>query len=182
MEGRAPHTFIDQVYAGKDKIEYGLINGGKVRGTIVSTDTEDALIRSYGRGVKDGDKGRYESTHVLLRLHKSMTEQTPTTLSEFSGQDVQFLFVDNNVPEDQPSQKFMAVDMKSQDVVIYSQEKLDRFALKTSINIDAKSSSDLYHHARHEPAYLAPLEAKGLHISIIEPETPGTSITHGMNR
>jgi uncharacterized UPF0146 family protein len=166
QEGRAPHIFIDQVYVGPTQIDLGLINGGKVRGIIVSTDTGDAVERSFARGEIDGDKGRYESTSLLLSCHKAMTEQVPTTLSKYLGKNVTFLLVDNNVKRGEQATDVMHIDLKDQNLQIYDQDNLKKFILKTSIITTAQDNESLYDRSKtvSVAAYLNPLVERGINI------------------
>jgi hypothetical protein len=163
-EGKAPHVFVDQVFAGKDKIDFGLLNGGKVRGIIVSTEVSDAIERSYSRGVEDGERGRYENTQGILRCHKLMTAQLPGVLAQYNNRDVSFLLVDNNVPKGQQAQDVMSIDLLTGEIKIFSSEMLERFIKKEKININAKSQDTLYINdgKDHSPReYLQPLLLDG---------------------
>lgn len=157
-EGNAPHIFIDQVFVGEDKIKLGLINGGKVRGIVVSTDTSNAIERSYSRGKSEGTRGRYENTRGILRCHKFVTRELPITLSKFSEEDVSFLLVDNNVPQNVQPTDVMTIDLKAKEITIYSRENLERFIKKERINVDARSKDDLYLEDKGDRIYLNYLE------------------------
>lgn len=156
---QAPHAFIDQVFVGKDKIEYGLMKEGKVKGIIVSTDVGDAVERSYSRGAQEG---RYENTQGILRCHKLMAQQVPTTLSNFVGQDVEFLLVDNNVAKGEQAENVMSVNLKTKELSIYSEINLERFAHKGKINEKATTRDNLYLESRsiNHGEYMKPLIEK----------------------
>ncbi|AHE66866.1 zeta toxin family protein [Legionella oakridgensis] len=158
QQGKAPHVFIDQVFLGKDKIEFGLLNGGKVRGIIVSTDVTDAIERSYARGLEEGTKGRYEHTQGILRCHKLMCQQIPETLAKFVGQEVSFLLVDNNVPRGEQAKDVMAINLRSGEIEIFSKVNLERFMAKAQININARSKDELYLEAAEDPSHISYLQ------------------------
>jgi len=161
--GRAPHVFVDQVFVGKDKIEQGLIGGGKVRGIIVSTDVGDALSRSFERGKEDGAKGRYEHTEGILACHRNMTAQVPTTLALFIGSDVKVDIVDNNVEYGKQAEDVATIDLHSSTVKIVDKAKLSRFAEKVHINVAADTLDELYNPHDETPAidYLKELIVAG---------------------
>jgi hypothetical protein len=165
--GKAPHVFVDQVFVGPAQIDLGLLKGGKVRGIIVSTDVGDAIERSYTRGLNDGDEGRYEATKGLLTCHQKMAAQVPTTLSKYSGKNVTFLLVDNNVPKGEQAEDVMEVDLLRRKVQVFSEAKLDRFALKAKINPGATSKEDLYTAgAKADQGYLKPLKDESFDVTI----------------
>lgn len=151
---QAPHTFVDQVFVGADRIQYGLKEGGRVYGYVVSTDVHDAIQRAYARGEEEG---RFEDTKGILRLHRGMTTQMPTTLAQFAGRDVNFRLVDNNVTRGEAPRPVMDVDLLHRAVTVHSQAMLDRFVAKTRINLDATSAENLYEtSATANNDYLAP--------------------------
>jgi hypothetical protein len=168
-KGKAPHIFIDQVFVGPDQINLGLMNQGKVRGIVVSTDVRDSVERSYARGAFEGEKGRYENTHGILRCHKMMTEQLPNTLAKYSGQDVQFILVDNNVAKGELPQDVMLFDMLNKNMIMNSPEKLQDFIKKCSINPNAKESGQLYlGNSKMPMEYLSPLINAGTKLNMSE--------------
>lgn len=167
---QAPHTFIDQVFPGTDKLRYGLIQGGCVRGIVVSTEVADALTRSCERGEEDGALGRYESTEGLLRLHKASTEQLPSNLAQFPGENIQFSVVDNNVPYGEQATQFMTIDMLEKKINITSPEKLNHFVKKTSIRPDAKYDQQLYNATvMDDLSYMHPLINIGMAMQVVPP-------------
>ncbi|MGV3739947.1 MAG: hypothetical protein ACO1N3_01475 [Gammaproteobacteria bacterium] len=172
---QAPHVFFDQVFPGIDKIDYGLLEGGCVRGIVVSTDVEDAISRSYARGLEDGVAGRYESSESILRLHKLSTEQLPVNLSKFVGEDVQFSLVDNNVPKDSQAEEFMVMDLQTGKIEISDPVKAERFIKKTSININAKSEQELYNGAIMSTySYCKPLVDARVDITVVAKKSSAT--------
>ncbi len=160
--GQAPHIFIDQVFVGPTQIELGLLNGGKVKGIIVSTDVADAVERSYARGKADGEKGRFENTEGILRCHKMMTQQVPSTLSKFMGENVQFSLFDNNVPQGTQPIEVADIDLLKKTIVVHSNPSLERFSQKGKINEKATSAGDLYSGVGDSAeVYLQPLVING---------------------
>ena len=162
--GCAPHVFVDQVFVGQDKIEQGLMGGGKVRGIIVSTDVSTALSRSFDRGEQDGAKGRYENTEGILACHRNMTAQVPSKLALFVGSDVKVDIVDNNVAFGEQADNVAAIDLHSRSVQVFDEAKLSRFAEKIYINKEADTFEEIYEPHDETPTaavYLSQLTSAG---------------------
>lgn len=161
QNGIAPHVFVDRIWLTKEKSEYGLMNGGKVRAIVVSTDVEDAINRSYQRGK---EIGRYEHTEGLLRGHGGVSRQLSDALGPFLGQDFILVIIDNNVPKGQQGQDVMLIDLQNKVIEIYSSENLQKFVNKVQINEKAKSKAELYSATEHNAnaeAYMQKFIDKG---------------------
>ncbi len=118
--GVAPHIFVEQLYLGQDKINLALENGGSAHVVFVSTDVEQAIERSYGRGV---DTGRFENVKGILSAHCGSTTQLPGRLRENAGKDLYITIVDNNVEKGKQPDPIASIDCKSGKIVIYDEEK-----------------------------------------------------------
>lgn len=141
---QAPHYFGDQVVVGRDRINLALRNSGTASMIIVSTDVADAVERSYARGLLLGRRGRYESTQIVLMMHRRMTEEIPTELREFLGRAVHVRIVDNNVPKGNPPILIMEINLETRQAIIHDPDKVNRFLTKVRIDDKAKGAEGLY--------------------------------------
>jgi Zeta toxin len=163
-----PHVLVDQVFLGSDKLDLAIKSGGKSEIIAVSTKVEDAITRSFSRGVATG---RYEDTKGILNCHKRSTAQMISTLANYDGQDVNFTLVDNNVPKGDAPIRTLSVDLKNKTVVIHNAGRLREYLKKMNINIDATGEDDLYENAPLSlKDYLGPLISKGYNITLGESE------------
>lgn len=147
--GKAPHVLIDQVFVGKDKLEFALISAGKAMVVVVSTDVVTAVERSFNRGAETipSTHGRYEDTFGILRCHKNFAIQLPKVLAEFVKADIKVNIVDNNVERGSEAIETAMIILgpePAEEILIINKEGIESLIKKTHINENAQDRDSVY--------------------------------------
>ena len=157
-ERKAPHVLFDQVYLGSDKLNFSQIEGGRALVTLVSTDVDEAMKRSFHRGenarIKPATRHRiprYEEAGSILKGHKGMWIDFGRTLSKFVGGNIQVSLCDNNAGLAQIGELNMSHEPPIQ---IGNKKSFLRLNKKSRINSDAKQENDMYNHKSHFEAFI----------------------------
>ena len=164
-ERKAPHVLFDQVYLGHDKLRFSQIEGGWARVTLVSTDVDEAMKRSFKRGEDEKIKEdatvtilripRYEEAGGILKGHKGMWMDFGKTLSEFVGGNIQVSIYDNNKKLDEIG----SLDMKRKPPIkIVNKENFLRLNKKSRIDSGAKNEDDMYSYKSYFEAFFYQIE------------------------
>ncbi len=163
-----PHMVLDQVFVGPNDPTMHLTQGGPKYVSVVATDTDVALQRSFGRGEQTG---RYEHTEGTLSIHRNVSRDLVDRLNSFAGQDIEFTIVDGN---NRPPATIMEANLKTGKIVIQDIDKLALFSGKKDINIKAQSATELFQTGTGKPTRnLEFLQSLHEHYSDIEIQHQG---------
>lgn len=144
-QNRAYHTFVDETGVKEVTSDYATQKGGLFYVSIVSTDAEKAVERSFSRGKRDGEKGRYEDTYNILNNHKSIASALPFALERISDKTTICVEIWDNNGESHTEMALVAsIEMRTKCITIFNPTLLEKFIRKTSINPSAKSPDELY--------------------------------------
>ena len=144
-ENKQYHTFVDETGLKETASDYAMKKKGSLYVNIVSTDAEKAVERSFSRGKKEGENGRYEDTHNILSNHRSIAAALPLALSRLPAEANACIEMwDNNAESPTEMIIIASIDVRGNHIDVFDPELLKRFIRKTSINPDAKSPETLY--------------------------------------
>lgn len=142
------YVFWDQVLIDPVRVSWGLKHDGRVDIFLVNADVKTAINRAYHRGQHTG---RYESTKLILELHKQVVKQLPKVITSFAGKKMNLTLLDNsrfsnpgNQPNDESITKVVKIDNMHQSVYLYDTEKLQNFINKLNINSNTNNMNELY--------------------------------------
>lgn len=132
---RAPNLVIDQVFP--DTNAFGLVSSGSKPAnlTIVATDAESAVPRSFARG---NESTRYENPRGILAVHKNISDKLPGIIADNVGKNVNLEIYDNNTAGQKP-RLIMKGDLKNGNIEVLDAEATSRYFAKKDINITAGS-------------------------------------------
>jgi hypothetical protein len=140
-QNKSPHFFFEQLFIDQDKINLGLLNGGRVHIIVVSTDIERCIETAFDRGKTTG---RYSSFRSMLNGHKESTKQLPDRLLECLCKPVTVEILDNNVLHGKTPQLIAEIDCQKAVIIIYDVEALTKYIRKIALNPKATSLMNLY--------------------------------------
>lgn len=114
------HVLWDQVLIDTQRVNWGLRDNGIVAISIIYSDTDKAIQRSFERGHVSG---RFEPTSLILDYHKQVTEELPERITMFAGKNVLLTLLENNGSEFAAKKVFEVFNLFKY-AVVYDQKSL----------------------------------------------------------
>jgi hypothetical protein len=121
------------------------LDGKGVAAIVVSTKVEDAIERSFDRGLKEeNNKGRFEHTIGVLNGHRGVATSFINDIFNYVGKNLDVLILDNNVEFGKQPIKVMEINLQRKEYHIHDEQRLKDFIKKTTINIQAADRNSVY--------------------------------------
>lgn len=137
----APHIYMDTVYLTQKKIDLSTMGEGNLHINCVTSSPDESVKRAFLRGVMTG---RYVDTSYLLKSHRDVSKDFHIRLSENSGKNIDYVLVDNNVPEGEIPTLVEEGNLRTGTVKVHDKNKLKDFLYKKNINVRAINKTTLY--------------------------------------
>ena len=172
-----PHFLHDQTKLKASEIAEASKRSGQVLIIAISTEASSSLEWAYGRGDKSG---RYEHTEGLLGSHQAVPGEFIKSLTGdgiMDDSDIQVTMYDNNGKPGE-LEIFATIDLKTKKIVVFNEEKMQKWIKKENINPKAKPEEELYldKPIRSTEDYFGPLLSLGYSIEKKEgPDLDGSS-------
>ena len=174
-KGAPCNVIIDTVYPHQRKIDFALLEGGKLHITCATVPPEVALKRAFKRGEKTG---RYVDTEYLLQSHRDISRDFHDIMLSNKGKDVDYTLIDNHVPLGELPILFERGNLKTGKIEIYNALSAKKFIDKGYVELESERNISANVAPEKEKIYTEKLQNAGMLIIRYPTEEKSSTISY----